>query len=285
MTLKAPLSEAALINPETNIEIEGVPDLEAIQTGTITICRHSDVHPLSAKPLKVMVMPKRTVSLGVYYLIDTMSSGTLKTYDETPTGDKVLSYAPTAKEVETRLNEIYKQAGIEFKLESGTTGLGCTPATPFPRHYDENNNGRLDASERESSGFADVVLLSGSLKVFVVKYGDTDGLLGVTHPRPNTLSYSFIFPGTIHAAPDSAEHDGTMVAAHEVGHVLGLEHDTGEFPPESQETNGGLMKPGKINGVIQKQGKWLRVEDEEDGDGEGNNGFETVNLKARRYGP
>ena len=188
--------------------------------------------------LDVDLLPVRKIILGIYFVQDTPTSGEL----QIPANFK------NASTIIRRLNEIFRQACVEFELaaDSGVNEVA----------YDINNNHKLDLPPLFSGGsqleynaifLPDPFRLIPKLNLLIVRDIDVPGkdAIGVTpeerasiiHPNRSVVETK-AFEGENGNADDLEKFYTTC--AHEIGHALGLStrddpqnglyHDLGQFP-------------------------------------------------------
>lgn len=198
---------------------------------------------LVAGRLHVVVLPQRTLTVGIYRIEDSKSPKTAFRTANDPQIDQ---------QIMQKLNEVYKQAGVKFEIaESVYKDL----------NYDENKNGIWEEGEwnkvRPLTGW------NGQIRAFLVKEGPPR--LGGASIDPSTPAFPTPGPGGILFVKTC----GTILdicVAHEFGHALGLPawpqsdeepHDAGPWPAGTSS----LMRAGNDAGVSQVPGLWLRHED------------------------
>lgn len=228
---------------------------------TIQPCLASGTQTLAGPSLSVYVLPSRTVSVGIYDVIDLTSSNT---YDVV-NGVKTLGNAPTPQTIINTLDDVFKQAGVSFQL-SGTGNVNV--------HYDTSSkDGKLE--EVEGNTIADALgNNTDNIQIYLTKasgvvYESDTNQYVRGFSGGDTQKFSFVCVNTITSGSGSVD----LVAAHEVGHDLDLAfrnrtnggHDPGPFPPESQATGLGLMISGAPNSITHvapaNPGRWLPHED------------------------
>jgi hypothetical protein len=241
--------DTALSGAETTITLSGLaPTLIEPVTAEIEARLVSNSDNVST--LEVLVLPERTVPIGIYRVTDPGSPATSPVE------------GPTDSEVINTLNDIYKQAGVKFSVQaSGNRSVS----------YDSNSDGRVQHDEEASElGSIATALASepGAVKVILVR---ESGIPYPTDPSTHVRAvsannFSFLFVKTI---VDNGG-DIAFIEAHEMGHVLDLpaanrdssEHDVGPAPTGT----GRLMGSGSrdpISGILPASpaGRWLPHED------------------------
>jgi hypothetical protein len=205
---------------------------------------------LVCERLSIMALPKRTLSVGIYYVKDSFSAGTF------PVG------GPAASSVIGTLNDVFKQARIEFFLEDSAT---------VDKPYDSNGDGKFQEEEVDALNVTGQEW-KGDLKMFFIRNS------GVPYSNDPPLNAFYIRGEALFRAPGGiifTENAGGMAplgVAHEFGHVLEIPaiesalHDEHDAPPwpEGEES---LMRSGipQSNGAggytLPNPGRWLRHED------------------------
>ncbi len=241
-------NESPLSAAETTLTLTGLnPANKAIATAQVEAQFTSNSQKMTA--LNVMILPERTVSLGIYRVTDPGSAGT------SPVG------GPTNDEILNTLKEVYMQAGITFRLDaSGDRNIA----------YDLNHDNKMQSTEVGSILDA-LEPEQVTIKVILAKNSGLSYPNDPTHyargaSNNQTISRSF---GILFVADcDASDVDVSVAAAHEVGHVLDCtvrnpdigDHDPGPFPIALGAD--GLMKSGDPNnGILPKPGRWLAHED------------------------
>ncbi len=267
--LVSPGDSSALSSGSTNITISESAGLTSVETLTIQPCT-SGTQSLAGPSLNAYVLPARTVSVGIYDVIDLTSSNT---YDVVG-GIKTLANAPSNQTIINTLDDIFKQAGVSFQL----TGSGVESVA-----YDVNKDGKTDEDEATTIT-QNLSSLPGVIHIYLTKssgvhYGDnsTSYVRAFTGGNGN-LPYNMLFVNTIIAAGGAVD----LIEAHEMGHALGLttrnpdddHHDPGPFP----NGTAGLMESGAPNSVTGAEpanpGRWLPHED-----------WKAANDSAKNYHP
>jgi hypothetical protein len=284
--LVAPPSNSVEVQVQANLQDNGenvltiVGKLGTDDVSTATIEAHvldsagNDSGQICAR-LRVMALPPRTVSLGIYRVQDPTSVDTLSVG------------GPTDAQIMAALNDIYQQAGIRFVLEGSSSPSADSPATLNIR-YDTYALGLTLAGDGRVQESEDVTIMRetanrpGRLKVYLANNSglhrgsalgrdDDVPLADRVYARGDTpddfgpLVQSFVFTNT------TADNKTVgLIVAHEVGHMLGLEHDLGAFPAGTWP-DGPLMKPG--NGTS-RMGRWLSHLD-----------WKAANIKATKVTP
>ena len=240
---------------------------DSVTTTTIEVRQGNETGNLVAK-LHVMVLPPRKVSLGIYRIQASASS------DQEVGG-------PSNTEIKTLLDDVYKQAGIEFEIVTPQspaiiiaydTYNSPPAATPGDGRVQPEEYGSIVSDSRVADGKMRVFLAanSGVPKDDSVPPDQTEFARGDT---PQGGAYSFVFTKTGH----NSNLIATLNVSHELGHVLRLSvaalldnanHDLGPFPPETIDTFGGVMHPGK---GTDQPGLWLPHEDWEQANTAANN--------------
>ena len=267
--LVAPQDAAALSSGSTNITLSGSAGLSSVETLIIQPCI-SGTQPLAGPSLNAYVLPARTVSVGIYDVIDLTSSNS---YDLV-SGTDTLANAPSYQTIINTMNDVFKQAGVTFVL----SGSGVENV-----HYDSNKDGR--AQPDEVATIAQTLSSQpGRIHIYLTKTsGHPYGKNSTTYTRGyNTLDangnpFSILFVNTIIAGGGTVD----LIGAHEMGHDLGLSvrvtddvHDPGPFPIGTD----GLMKsgaPDPTTGILPANpGRWLSHED-----------WKAANDNAKDYAP
>jgi len=195
--------------------------------------------PVCSK-LNIMALPKRSLTVGIYYIEDSSFSGT------SPVG------GPSASAVVDVLNDVFSQAQIEFTLiESETVDID----------YDDNQNGKLD--EDEIDALVATPFWSGQVNGMFVKES------GIPYPSDTNFMVRGVHLHEASGGVLCTANIGSYASlgiAHEIGHELFLAthnddgggHDAGPWP-DGEES---LMRSGSpVNGVLPNPGRWLRHED------------------------
>ncbi len=178
--------------------------------------------------LNVMIMPERKVDLGIYHLKDAL--GDLP--ETTPTKESILA----------KLNEIYKQTGITFVLNTGPTGsraidLGYNTEEPFGKLTINNPS---NAEYKKIFGPPRHTELGGKLKLFIARglHRSKDGkkLLGFC-PDLASVGMPFSPDNQVIVFLNHADEldEWFCVVAHEIGHALYLASRNG-YDPASETT-------------------------------------------------
>ena len=267
----ASLAEAVTLVPGSAVTVTPTAPTGASTELTIGGVTANADTPLEARlgdirlaTLHVMVLPWRTVNVGIYRLTDSVTTNTVP--DGAPSDDSVL----------TALNDAFRQACISF--ENANAG---NPDQTITIRYDDGNttidgwtnranNGRIEFEEEATVVFTN--LWSGQRRLFFVKNSGityaqdpTRFVRGNAYPTLVGTFDGFVFTVNCAQAGDSM----SLVAAHEMGHTLNLStrrdwwgqrHDIG---PYGEPHVRGLMQPG-LNQSLQIQNipsVWMRRED------------------------
>ncbi len=209
--------------------------------------------------LNVAILPKRSVSVGIYRISDSLSPQTS------------IAGAPIDDDIITTLNDVFSQAGVSFVKADAASGTGV--------HYDTDLNGKFGGKD-DDDAIREFLAQRGTVvpKVDFILMEES----GIPYPSdPNKFVRGTLFKldnfheGRIIFVKTTNEAGGDVkiVVAHEMGHILGLttrnptavsgndDHDPGPFPP----TTDGLMKSGQPDpntGILPKEpGLWLPHED------------------------
>ena len=239
---------------ETNVELQA--ELPTPLAGPVVAEIQAQYVNNSQQPLatmKVLVLRERTVSVGLYRVIDPDSEGTI---------DIV---APTNTQIEATLNRIYEQAGVRFSVQASPP--------PIEVHYDTYGgaDGRVQTEELPAI-FQAVAEKPGDIKIVLTRQSGRFYPNNTQPPyvRASTLGrISVLFTETILEGGG----DIAFAEAHEMGHALTLpatnEDDYGHDVGPPPKGTGRLMAPGydPNSGIAlpNPAGPWLPHEDWERG--------------------
>ena len=188
--------------------------------------------------------------MGVYYIYDANSPTT------SPVG------GPTPSAIIETLNDVYKQAQINFTLaETCTTNVAYDSSG-----FGINTNGMFEHQEEAA---LNGITWQGDVLIFFAKksglqYGGGD----TNYVRGWQLDE---FVGGIVFTDDCESSAIPLICAHEIGHALGLSTWVSTSPPYSDGHDHGpwpggesaLMRSGTngLGGVVESPGRWIRHED------------------------
>lgn len=205
---------------------------------------------VALKKLNVMVLPPRTLSVGVYTLEDSNSSQT-----KFATSPVVTPPSPT--QTINVLNDVFKQAGIQFTLHSygaktypyDTRAIDIPPVAYNPAGPLRTPDGILDHIERialhNSDVFNSLFPAPAGRRIFYVKNS------GMTYSAPWS---AYMIRGDASGLVFAGDADGwaAPAGAHEIGHNLGLStamddgtgrHDLPPYPPGVDGDNPNGQSP------------------------------------------
>lgn len=224
---------------ETNLTIYGL----SIANPQITIRARVKGQSDDCAILYVKVLSLRNCKLAIYRVTDSNSSGTAPIV------------APADSVIVDTVNDVFKQACIKYTLvESANINI----------KYDiDPKDGKAEQIELNNPPFS--YSWGGKIRAVLVKAS------GIPYEPPyqnimiggiQNTSYNY---GIIFTSNNLQGYIG-LVVAHELGHVLDLDHDENQWPVETQATNGALMKNGEPQGdpnnpTLPQPGRWIRHTD------------------------
>jgi len=225
---------------------------DSVATAIIEVREGTDTGKLIAK-LYVMVLPPRTVSVGIYRIgDDRIRDNATQVPSQPPT-------LPTNDEIKSELNDLFAQAGVSFTI---STDSKAVPNLPF----DANGNGAVDAEDLNEIDNAVDGFNAPRCIVLAQVSGTTSD--GSSFPRGIRTSDE-AGKGCLVFVTNSGSYAAT-IASHEIGHLLNLSvygpsdgpgvpandvrHDPGPFP---NGTFGLLQKGTGFN----HPGRWLGHDD------------------------
>lgn len=230
---------------ETNLTLLGLGSGE-IQKATIhAICKSTGE---IIGTLKVMILPLRTITLGIYRVTDSNSEGTAPLD------------APSDEDILADLNDVYKQAGIQFTI---------AVSEDRDVHYD----GYVEDPDNPGHGTADLDQINGgfgpdeeigafsghswagTFRIAMIKQSSDTTWAG------GTISGGALSPGAILVTSFGSV---ALIAAHEIGHWLEL--STRNIVPDDEEgPHDGPPWPEGTEGFMKTRsgapGRWLRHTD------------------------